>query len=410
MVQYYKGNETGEIPGLLSAPYYWFEAGRMFDALIQYWNLTGDSQYNKIVTQALLFQSGDEDFMPLNQTKQLGNDDQSTWALAALSAAEAQLPDGTESSDPTWLTLAQNVFDQQVARWDTSSCDGGLRWQIFTFNVGYEYKNTFSNGQFFELASRLASFTGNSTYVEWASKVYEWSTEIGFVDEDWNVYDGARATDNCTSVSKLQFSATAGAYISGSAHLYNSTTGSTQEKWKKALDGFLTRSIDVFFPDGVVTEPSCETQNTCSNEMKAYKGVLGHKLIDIIQVAPYTSAKITPLITSSAEAAAKACGDDGCSFYWDGTSASGSGVNEQLSALTYVQGLLVGKDAGPVEGKAGNATTTAGGADASASSTSTPTSSESSTTTPNTGITVRSETTVVGIFAGLWLVMSLLAM
>ena len=70
-MSYYKGNETGQIPGLLPLPYYWWEAGAMFGLLIEYWYLTGDATYNDVVTQALLFQVGNDDFMPTNQTKDL---------------------------------------------------------------------------------------------------------------------------------------------------------------------------------------------------------------------------------------------------------------------------------------------------------------------------------------------------
>ena len=44
----------------------------MFGQLIHYWNLTGDSQYNDKVKQALLFQIGDDkNYMPSNQSKDL---------------------------------------------------------------------------------------------------------------------------------------------------------------------------------------------------------------------------------------------------------------------------------------------------------------------------------------------------
>lgn len=85
MVTYYNGNETGTIPGVLPTPYYWWEGGALFDTLINYWHLTGDSQYNSLVSEGLIFQQGPNgDFMPPNQTKSEGNDDQAIWALAAM--------------------------------------------------------------------------------------------------------------------------------------------------------------------------------------------------------------------------------------------------------------------------------------------------------------------------------------
>ena len=72
MMTNYHGNETGQVPGLLPGPTYWWEAGAMFGQLIHYWNLTGDAQYNQLTSAAIQFQVGDNnDFMPVNQTKDL---------------------------------------------------------------------------------------------------------------------------------------------------------------------------------------------------------------------------------------------------------------------------------------------------------------------------------------------------
>jgi mannan endo-1,6-alpha-mannosidase len=124
------------------------------------------------------FQTGaNNDFMPTNQTHSEGNDDQSFWALAAMSAAEMNFPNPPAKS-PSWLALAQAVFNEQVQRWDTQNCNGGLRWQIFPFNNGYDYKNSISNGCHFHLAARLARYTGNNTYFEVADRVYTWMSDI----------------------------------------------------------------------------------------------------------------------------------------------------------------------------------------------------------------------------------------
>jgi mannan endo-1,6-alpha-mannosidase len=96
-------------------------------------------------------------------------------------------------------------------------------------------------------------------------------------------------------------------------------------------------------------------------------------------MAPYTTATISSLYTSSAQAAAAACDDTGCSEYWDGkhTGAGGNStgdVGTSIDALSFVQGLLwqdAGLDGLPatVNGTAvapPNTTTTATGAGATA--------------------------------------------
>lgn len=111
----------------------------MMDALIHYWVYTGDDQYNDLITTALLAQTGsNNDYMPIEQTRTEGNDDQGFWAFAVMSAAEFNFPN-PPSNKPQWLALAQAVFNVQAQRWD-KNCGGGLRWQIVPFNNGFDYK------------------------------------------------------------------------------------------------------------------------------------------------------------------------------------------------------------------------------------------------------------------------------
>jgi mannan endo-1,6-alpha-mannosidase len=193
----------------------------MFMTLIDYWHYTNDSTYNDVVEQALLFQVGtNNDFMPANQTKDEGNDDQGFWGMAAMLAAETNFQNPPKGS-PQWLALAQAVFNEMVSRWDTTTCGGGLRWQIFQFNNGFTYKNSIANGCFFNLASRLARYTGNSSYAVWAETIWDWETSIGLIDDKYNIYDGSSDTENCTSVDRLQWTYNAGIYLHGAANMYN---------------------------------------------------------------------------------------------------------------------------------------------------------------------------------------------
>lgn len=121
----------GGIPGLLPQPYYWYNAGNMFNSLIKYWALSGDQSIVPTLQSALVFQLGpDFNYMPPNQSKSLGNDDQAAWALAAMSAAEYDLPVPNDllSNNITWASIADTVFKEQVARWDTESCGGVSHW------------------------------------------------------------------------------------------------------------------------------------------------------------------------------------------------------------------------------------------------------------------------------------------
>lgn len=189
--------------------------------MINYWYYTGDTSYNDVTQQALLHQIGEDyDFMPENQTKTEGNDDQGFWGLAAMTAAETKFQDPPDGQ-PGWLALAQGVFNTQASRWDAANCGGGLRWQIFPFNNGYDYKNSVSNGCMFNIAARLALYTGNATYADWATKTFDWVSSVGLMSADYKIYDGSQISDNCTKPDPNTWTYNSGIYLLGAAAMYN---------------------------------------------------------------------------------------------------------------------------------------------------------------------------------------------
>ncbi|KAG9234646.1 putative mannan endo-1,6-alpha-mannosidase DFG5 [Amylocarpus encephaloides] len=344
LMSYYTGNNPGDVAGNLPAPYYWWEAGAMFGTMVNYWYYTGDTTYNEITTAAILHQTGLEwDFMPTNQTKTLGNDDQGFWGLTAMTAAEVNFPE-LKKPAPGWLALAQGVFNTQAERWDLQNCGGGLRWQIFPFNNGYSYKNTISNGCFFNIGARLALYTGNTTYASWAEKTWDWVQNEGLIDEKWNVFDGTNIGDNCTAKDHNQWTYNAGIYLLGAATMYNQTNGTAQAKWEERVNGLLNQTVNTFFVDGVMKE-LCEG-GQCNVDQRSFKAYLSRWLAATTRLAPFTAATITPLIAKSSAAALKTCtaggGNTQCGLKWTTGSNDGSfGVGEQMAVLEITQSNLV---------------------------------------------------------------------
>jgi mannan endo-1,6-alpha-mannosidase len=140
--------------------------------------------------------------------------------MAAMSAAENKLPD-LGNGKPSWLGLAQAVFNTQKDRWDNATCGGGLRWQIFTFNNGYNYKNTISNGCFFNVAARLYKYLGNQTYADWAEKAWEWELSVGLMSPDYHYFDGTDSLQNCSNIQAIQWTYNAGVHMAGAAAMWN---------------------------------------------------------------------------------------------------------------------------------------------------------------------------------------------
>lgn len=365
LMKYYTGNNTGDVPGNLPDPYFWWEAGAMFGTMVDYWKLTGDETYNEVTIQAMLHQASEtRDFMPPNQTRTLGNDDQGFWAMAAMSAAENRFPDPPEDR-AQWLALAQAAFNQWASRWDETVCGGGLRWQIFTFNSGFNYKNSISNGCFFNVAARLARFTGNQTYADWATKIYNWQESVGLITPQYDVYDGVTIKNDteCRDTDQIQWSYNHGIFLHGVSAMYNLTNGS--DIWRRRVDGILDSTIRMFYNSSIMIEQFCEEPGFCDIDQQSFKGYLTRWMASSTQLAPFTYDKIYPLLESSAVAAAQACtgspatGFNGipgtaCGFKWTIGGFDGLiGVGEQMNALGAVMYTLIDRVPSPVTSETG---------------------------------------------------------
>ena len=319
----------------------------MMGTLIDYWYYTDDDQYNDLVTQALLFQVGDnDDYMPQNQTLTEGNDDQGFWGLAVMSAAEYNFPNPPKDK-PQWLGLAQAVFNTQAARWDNENCGGGLRWQIFTWNNGYDYKNSISQACFFALGARLALYTGNRTYSDWADKTWDWMIDIKLINnQTWGIYDGVPIEGQCMTITPWQFTYNAGGFILGAAAMYNLTES---QVWKDRLDNLIAGAMVFFVGEekNIMAEASCETVNRCDLDEQSFKAYLSRWLAAITKWAPDTADTVLPLLRASAVAAAAQCtgGDNKemCGLRWDlkGKWDGTTGVGQQMAALEVVLSCMI---------------------------------------------------------------------
>ena len=211
--------------------------------------------------------------------------------------------------------------------------------------------NSISNGAFFQIAARLARYTGNSTYVDWAEKIWDWSSEIGLIDEDYNVYDGTDDTINCTEIDHDSWSYEPAVYIYGTSILYNYTNGSSM--WEKRTTGLLQAANRTFFSPyknatDIMYEKQCEPTNSCDNDQFSFKAYLSRWLAKTTIVAPYTEPLIQPLLSASAKAAAQSCSGQAngtvCGQKWYVGGYDGSwGIGQYLSALETIQGLLVSR-------------------------------------------------------------------
>jgi mannan endo-1,6-alpha-mannosidase len=348
---YYANNASGIDPTLLGTfpypPYYWWESGAAWGGMVDYRMLTGDDTWEGSTTEALLAQVGPKkNFIMPNQRFDTGNDDQLFWVFAAMSALEHGYPE-MKGQDPSWLQIVENAFDSVIARWDDAHCGGGLRWQIYPENNGYDYKNAVSNGALFQVAARMARYTGEEKYLTWAKKVWNWSKEVGFITDKFEVYDGASMDNNCNKLTDSQWSYNIAIFMHGAANMYN-ITGT--KLWADRLMGLANTASRFYSPyenaTHVAYEANCEPWGICNTDQFSFKAYLARYSAKTVQLAEWTRDIISPRLYASAKAAARSCsgGADGVTcgtkWYvdgWDGT----KGMGQQLSALETIQSLLV---------------------------------------------------------------------
>lgn len=324
--------------------------------MLDYSHYTKDKTYTDMVTTALLANVGPTfDYMVPAHFGDEGNDDLAFWGFAVLAAAERNYVQPS-TKIPSWLQLGENIFNTLINRWNTTACGGGVAWQIFATNPnGMDYKNSVSNGGLFQIAARLARATNNQTYADWANKVWDWSVAVNFVDKDLNVYDGASSADNCTKTNYLAFSYTQGIYLYGAAVLANYTE---DKVWADRAAGLLAAAQHGYFSPfsnatDVMWEHACEGVNTCTTDMKSFKGYLSRFMYASAQMQPALKDKVVTLLHASAAAAANACtgGTKGttCGQKWYVGGFDGSvGLGQQMCALETIQGLLFESAAPPL--------------------------------------------------------------
>ncbi|KAJ5113012.1 Mannan endo-1-6-alpha-mannosidase DCW1 [Penicillium angulare] len=344
MMTYYTGNETGGIPGAF--PTKWWEGSALLMALLNYWHFTGDDYYNEELRIALQWQGGDKgDYMPTNYSSFLGNDDQMFWGLAAITAAEFKLPN--LDTGYSWLSLAQGTFNTQKARWDTSMCGGGLRWQIWAYEgSGYYLMNAISNGGFFQLAARLYRYTNNTDYYDWAKKSWDWSTSVPLVNnKTWSIDDSTNGQESCANGDSTRWSYNYGSYMGGCAYMYAQTQ---DEYWLECVKGLMGSLFDLFFTaknDYIIEDYVCEPTAQCNNNEVLFKGLVVTWLAETALLIPSLYDEILAKLQSTAAGAAKSCTGNnnntcGVAWYkqeWDGL----QGMEEQISASSAFSVLML---------------------------------------------------------------------
>lgn len=345
-LNYYEGIRYGGTVGLFQPPYYWWHSAEAFNGLIDYYSFcqSSNNTLKQIIQDALINQAGKNyDYMPSNQSSSEGNDDQGMWGMTLMQAVERKLPD---TDNHKWLDLLESLVKQLNGRWDSKTCLGGLRWQYDTSRNGYTYKNSITNGILFNLASRLAKFTGKQEYVDMAKKVWDWiKNDVKYVvneNGEYKINDGGHVDHNCQDVDKTQWSYIFGVFISGHAYLYSHTNDS---QWLDSVQILWKSIASKFFKEKIMYEPSCMNDNKCNDDQRAFRSLLARNIKLAALEYPQINGDVLSYLTTTAQAVAKSCsgGSDGntCGQNWSEGKWDGKyGLGEQMCSLEVILSLI----------------------------------------------------------------------
>lgn len=199
------------------------------------------------------------------------------------------------------------------------------------------------------MAARLARYTGNETYADWATRIWNWSAGVGLVGTDYHVFDGTGDADgsNCSTINHNEWSYNIASYMHGAAHMY-AYTGSAI--WEQIVQGLVRTAKNTFFTPfdnatNVMYERICEKTASCSTDQTSFKSSLGRWMGKTAVLVPSVRGTIEELLTASAAAAGASCsglGNSTCGMQWfTGTYDGQSDFGTALSALEVIQSLLV---------------------------------------------------------------------
>ena len=136
---------------------------------------------------------------------------------------------------------------------------------------------------------------------------------------------------------------------------------------------------------GIMFEAACEPEKTCEADIYAFKGITAQWMGETMQVAPFTTDKISRYLQSSAAGAAKQCsgGHNGttCGTRWTKSEYDGkTGLGQEYSAFNVFLANLAVKSSAPT-----NMNTTVVAPAADSPKQDAPTSANGPTPSPTTG-------------------------
>jgi len=259
--------------GLYASPSGWWNAANAITMLANYSRATGSTQYLSAISNT--FKNANK----ANGTTNFINtydDDEGWWALAWIDAYDLT---GTRA----YLTMAETIFADIAAEWDTTTCGGGVWWQ-----KPNTYKNAIANELFLTVAASLANRTTrneSAAYLEWAQKEWMWFKASGMINSQNLINDGLTVTDSgaCTNNGKTTWTYNQGVILGGLVELSKAEHDPTLLTQAAAIANAAIANLTV---NGILVESTIN-----GNDAPQFKGIFIRNLVVLNKAGPNAEYK-----------------------------------------------------------------------------------------------------------------------
>jgi len=262
--------------GLYAAPSGWWNSANAITVLVNYTRVTGNKEY---------IASIENTFANANAAGHTANfintydDDEGWWALAWIDAYDL-------TGNGAYLTMAESIFADIAAEWDTTTCGGGVWWSK---SGGGSYKNAIANELFLTVAASLANRVDDAAqkarYLGWAQKEWRWFKSSGMMNAQNLINDGLTSTNPkaCTNNGATAWSYNQGVILGGLVELYKADHDPTLLPTAEAIAGATIANLTV---DGILRE-----KTVSGNDTPQFKGIFVRNLALLYKAAPKAEYK-----------------------------------------------------------------------------------------------------------------------
>ncbi len=186
-------------------------------------------------------------------------DDEGWWALAWIRAFDL-------TGETRYLKMSKTIFKDMMDSWD-SHCDGGIWWR-----KDKRYKNAIANELFLLTAIRLHQRTpgdaGTDSYLNWATREWDWFKKSGMINSRSLVNDGLNRW--CENNQKTTWTYNQGVILGGLTDLYKSTGDTNYLITALTIgDAAIAKLND---GKGILAEP-CEPDACAGADVPQFKGI-----------------------------------------------------------------------------------------------------------------------------------------